>query len=126
MLEFRSGRSVALRLYITGDTLLFDGLAQIPRRFPDIVACLIHLGGTRVAGVLLTMEGAHGVEALRIVGPARAVPIHYDDYTVFKSPLEEFRRAAEQADLETEIVYVARGETVMLDPAPARSAGQQG
>jgi hypothetical protein len=54
------------------------------------------------------------------------VPIHYDDYTVFKSPLEEFRRAAEQADLETEIVYVARGETVMLDPAPARSAGQQG
>jgi L-ascorbate metabolism protein UlaG (beta-lactamase superfamily) len=30
------------------------------------------------------LEGAQGVEALRIVSPARAVPIHYDYYTAFK------------------------------------------
>ena len=66
------------------------------------------------------------MEALRIVSPARAVPIHYDDYTVSESPLEAFRRAAEQADLEAEIVNVARGESVMPTPARTRSAGQQG
>jgi L-ascorbate metabolism protein UlaG (beta-lactamase superfamily) len=126
MLEFRSGGSAALRRYITGDTRFIDGFAEIPRRYPDVDAFLTHLGGTRVAGVLLTMEGAQGVEALRIVGPAGAVPIHYDDYTVFKSPLEDLRRAAQQPDLETQIVYVARGQTVTLDPARARSLGQQG
>jgi L-ascorbate metabolism protein UlaG (beta-lactamase superfamily) len=99
------------RIYITGDTLLHDRLAEIPERFPDIDLCLIHLGGTRVAGILLTMDGRQGVEALKLVDPEVAVPIHYDDYTVFKSPLEDFRKAAEAGNLRTRIEYVGRGET---------------
>jgi L-ascorbate metabolism protein UlaG (beta-lactamase superfamily) len=109
----RGGRHV-LRLYITGDTLLHDRLAEIPQRCPDIDLCLIHLGGTRVAGILLTMDGAQGVTALQVVRPRAAVPIHYDDYTVFKSPLSEFRSAVEVAgaSLATEVRYVDRGETL--------------
>ena len=107
----RGGRHV-LRLYITGDTLLHDRLAEIPRRCPDIDLCLIHLGGTRVAGVLLTMDGAQGVEALQVVRPRAAVPIHYDDYPVFKSPLSDFQAAVAGAALDTEIRYVDRGDTL--------------
>jgi L-ascorbate metabolism protein UlaG (beta-lactamase superfamily) len=112
MLEFGTGeRDVQLRLYITGDTLLHDRLAEIPRRYPDIDLCLIHLGGTRVAGILLTMNAEQGVRALRLIAPKVAVPIHYDDYTVFREPLAAFREAAERASLRTTIRYVARGET---------------
>ncbi|HZB71167.1 MAG TPA: MBL fold metallo-hydrolase [Acidimicrobiales bacterium] len=107
----RAGRHV-LRLYITGDTLLHDRLAEIPRRCPDIDLCLIHLGGTRVAGILLTMDGAQGVQALQVVRPRAAVPIHYDDYTVFKSPLSDFRSAVAGASLDTEVRYVDRGDTL--------------
>lgn len=121
MLEFRRHGDMTLRLYITGDTLMFEGLRAIPRRYPDIDLCLIHLGGTRIAGVLLTMDAGQGVEALRLVRPATAVPIHVDDYTVFKSPLADFRRAVDDADLDTEVVYVERGETIVLDPAGRRS-----
>jgi L-ascorbate metabolism protein UlaG (beta-lactamase superfamily) len=112
MLEFNVPERSPLRLYVTGDTLLFDRLAEIPRRFPDIDLCLIHLGGTRVAGVLLTMDAAQGVRALQLVRPRTAVPIHYDDYTVFTSPLEDFRRLAATEPLESEIRYVERGETL--------------
>ena len=112
MLEFGTGdRDVMLRLYITGDTLLHDRLAEVPRRYPDIDLCLIHLGGTRVAGILLTMNAEQGVRALRLIAPKVAVPIHYDDYTVFREPLAAFREAAERASLRTTIRYVARGET---------------
>ena len=111
MLEFADGDDVRLRVYITGDTLLHDRLHEIPKRYPDIDLCLIHLGGTRVAGILLTMDAEQGVKALKIVRPRTAVPIHYDDYTVFTSPLEDFRRAASQSDLSTEIREVDRGET---------------
>jgi L-ascorbate metabolism protein UlaG (beta-lactamase superfamily) len=112
MLEFGTGEDdVQLRLYITGDTLLHDRLAEIPRRYPDIDLCLIHLGGTRVAGILLTMNAEQGVRALQLIAPKVAVPIHYDDYTVFREPLAAFRRAAEAASLRTTIRYVARGET---------------
>jgi L-ascorbate metabolism protein UlaG (beta-lactamase superfamily) len=110
----RGGRHV-LRLYITGDTLLHDRLAQIPQRLPDIDVCLIHLGGTRVAGILLTMDGAQGVEALELVRPRTAVPIHYDDYPVFKSPLSDFKAAvASSSSLQTEIRYVDRGDTIPI------------
>jgi L-ascorbate metabolism protein UlaG (beta-lactamase superfamily) len=65
-----------------------------------------------VAGILLTMDGAQGVTALQVVRPRAAVPIHYDDYPVFKSPLSDFRDAAEAAALDTRIHYVDRGDTL--------------
>ena len=120
MLEFTTPtRSRPLRIYVTGDTLLHDELRLIPQRYADIDLCLLHLGGTRIAGVLLTMDAHQGVAALRLIAPRRAVPIHYDDYTVFRSPLEDFRRAAEAADLPTDIVYLDRGETLTFSTAPA-------
>jgi hypothetical protein len=42
------------------------------------------------------------------------VPIHYDDYTVFRSPLSDFRAAVDAADLDVEVRYVERGETMPL------------
>ncbi|HEX8804381.1 MAG TPA: MBL fold metallo-hydrolase [Acidimicrobiales bacterium] len=111
-----------LRVYVTGDTLLHERLAEVPVRFPDVDLCLLHLGGTRVAGILLTMDGRQGVRLLRLVRPRTAVPIHYDDYTVFRSPLSDFRAAAEAEGLETDVRYVERGDTyrfTLRPPAPA-------
>jgi L-ascorbate metabolism protein UlaG (beta-lactamase superfamily) len=100
---------------------MHDRIAEVPHRFPDIDLCLIHLGGTRVAGILLTMDAEQGVRFLQIVKPKTAVPIHFNDYTVFKSPLDDFRAAAAKAGLESEIRYVAHGETITL-PSPRRPA----
>lgn len=113
LLELRTGGNLGLRTYITGDTLLHDRLEEIPRRYPDIDLCLIHLGGTRVVGITLTMDAAQGVKALQLVRPRTAVPIHTDDYTVFKSKGDEFRTAVTRAGdtLPSEIRWVDRGET---------------
>lgn len=100
-----------LRVYVTGDTLLHERLREIPERWPDIDLCLLHLGGTRIAGIMLTMDGAQGVEALRMVDPDAAIPIHYDDYTVMRSPLSDFQEAVREAGLRTQVHYVAPGET---------------
>jgi len=100
-----------IRMYISGDTLIHDDLNQIPRRFPDVNIALIHLGGTRVLGVLVTMDDEQGVEMMRIIEPEIAIPIHYNDYDVFKSPLEDFKIAAEKAGLTDKLVYLAHGET---------------
>src|SRR5918997_1605231 len=120
MLDFTDPEGQGLRLYISGDTLLHDRIEEVPRRFPDIDVCLIHLGGTRVAGILLTMDADQGVRFLQVVRPATAVPIHFDDYTVFKSPLADFEAAADRAGLETEIRYVAHGDTITIPVAADR------
>jgi L-ascorbate metabolism protein UlaG (beta-lactamase superfamily) len=61
-------------------------------------------------GVTVTMDGRQGVELLRLVRPRTAIPIHYDDYDRFRSPLSDFRRRVEDARLPTEVVYLDRGE----------------
>jgi L-ascorbate metabolism protein UlaG (beta-lactamase superfamily) len=100
-----------LRLYISGDTLVIDELKEIPNRFPEIDIGLFHLGGTRVLGIMVTMDDQQGVEAIKIIQPEKAIPIHYNDYDVFKSPLEDFKRAAEEAGLSEKIIYLAHGDT---------------
>ncbi|MDP9005917.1 MAG: MBL fold metallo-hydrolase [Actinomycetota bacterium] len=109
MLELTRSDRAPLRIYITGDTLLHDALEEIPRRYPDIDLALVHLGGTRIAGVLLTMNAEQGVQALQLVRPRAAVPIHYADYTVFREPLDVFTRAVAAASLPTEVRYVEPG-----------------
>ena len=44
------------RLCISGDTLMYDEIAEIRRRYPGIDAGVVHLGGTRLLG-LLTVTG---------------------------------------------------------------------
>jgi L-ascorbate metabolism protein UlaG (beta-lactamase superfamily) len=99
------------RLYFTGDTLVIDELAEIPRRYPGIDVALLHLGGTRVLGVLVSMDAKQGVEAMRIVDPALAIPIHYNDYDVFTSSLEDFQAEVRNAGLEDRVHYLRHGET---------------
>jgi L-ascorbate metabolism protein UlaG (beta-lactamase superfamily) len=111
MLEFTSSSDkVDLRLYISGDTLFHDRLRQIPLRYPDIDIALVHLGGTRVLGLLLTMDAEQGIEAVKVIRAGINIPIHYNDYDVFRSPLDDFRRAVERAGLEEKVTYLAHGD----------------
>jgi L-ascorbate metabolism protein UlaG (beta-lactamase superfamily) len=112
MLQFESSNQTKLlSLYISGDTLVFDHLRDIPQRYPVIDLGLFHLGGTRVMGILVTMDAEQGVEAVRIINPREVIPIHYNDYEVFKSPLEDFRKAIDAAGLGDRVTYLSHGET---------------
>lgn len=116
MLGFQNAQGqMTLRLYITGDTLVHDDLKEIPNRYPDRHLALFHLGGTRIMGILLTMDAEQGVEAIQIINPQEVIPIHYNDYEVFKSPLEEFKSAVAAAGLESRVRYLSHGETYEFD-----------
>lgn len=119
MLEFgEAGEDEArLRMYISGDTLVHGALKEIPRRYPEIDLALLHLGGTRVLGIMVTMDGKQGVEAMKIVDPKTAIPIHYNDYSVFKSGLEDFEQAVNEAGLGDRVRYLAHGETYEFEAA---------
>jgi L-ascorbate metabolism protein UlaG (beta-lactamase superfamily) len=121
LLEFETAEGLRLlRIYITGDTLVHDRIREIHARYADIDLALLHLGGTRVLGVLVTMDGPQGVEMMRIVQPRLAIPIHYDDYTVFRSPLSDFQDAVSAARLEDHVHYLRRGDTFAFDAPRGR------
>ncbi len=116
ILEFQTlQEETRLRLYITGDTLLHKKLQEIPRRYPDIDLALLHLGGTKILGVMLTMDGKQGVEAMKIVAPHTSIPIHFNDYPVYKSSLEDFVKEVEAAGLTNRVHYLNAGESYTFE-----------
>ena len=120
VLELEQDGRRALTLYITGDTLYDESLAEIPRRFGDIDAMLIHLGGTRLLGLLLTMDDRQGTDLTHLIRPRLTVPVHFDDYRVMKSPLSDFLARARQRGL-TGVQPIVRGDTLDLRPAERTS-----
>ncbi|KAL4951171.1 beta-lactamase superfamily domain-containing protein [Aspergillus filifer] len=107
------------RIYISGDTLMVDDLKEIPKRYGEhnIDLMLIHLGGTTVPSpalspftLMVTMDASQGVELMRLVKPDVTIPIHYDDYDVFASSLDDFKGLVEKEGLGGGVVYLDRGE----------------
>lgn len=106
------------RIWQSGDSLLIDELATITERLPPVDVAILHLGGTKILGLLLvTMDAAQGIGAVRLVRPAHTLPVHNDDYGVFRSPLSAFRAAVRSADLPTTVHYLDRGESWRFQPA---------
>lgn len=107
------------RIYISGDTLMFDDLKKIPEMYThagkDIDLMLIHLGGTTIPSpklplLMVTMDAKMGIEMMQLMQPDVTIPIHYDDYDVFLSPLSDFQKAVEDAGLHSKVVYLDRGD----------------
>jgi L-ascorbate metabolism protein UlaG (beta-lactamase superfamily) len=120
MLDFGSSDARRpYRMYISGDTMVFSDIRKIPRRYPDVDLALLHLGGTRLLGlVTVTMDAKEGVRMMRIIVPRKAIPIHYNDYDVFKSPLGDFEREIRRAGLQDKIIYLAHGGKYEFSPLP--------
>ena len=104
-----------LRIYITGDTMVFDDIQEIPKRYPNVDLALLHLGGTTIMGIVLTMDANEGLEMFNIINPKKAIPIHYNDYDVFKSPIEDFQAKVKEAGIEDHVFYLKHGETYTFE-----------
>ncbi|CAL9334755.1 MBL fold metallo-hydrolase [Streptomyces sp. enrichment culture] len=116
LLEFgdRSGET-RLVVYLSGDTLMYDGLREIAERFPDIHLAVLHLGGTTLpGGLVVTMDAEQGADLLDLLRPRRALPVHYDDYTLFRSPLEDFLAEAGRRGHDARLLRCAPGERVTV------------
>lgn len=118
LLEHRLAGGAVFRVYLSGDTLTGDHLDAIRSRHPDIDVAVVHLGGTRVLAHTVTMDATQGDDFLRRVRPGQAIPVHYDDYPVFRSPLADFLQRVERRGRGHLVRPVERGETVTL-PAEA-------
>ncbi|MFD5482375.1 MBL fold metallo-hydrolase [Streptomyces hawaiiensis] len=124
MLEFGpAGGPPRMRLYLSGDTLLYDGLDEITKHFPAADLAVLHLGGTRLpGGFVVTMDGAQGAELARRLDPRLVLPVHYGDYTVMRSPLSAFLAEADRIGLGDRVIHCGHGERAHVPCAPGAAA----
>jgi L-ascorbate metabolism protein UlaG (beta-lactamase superfamily) len=105
-------------LWISGDTVLYDGVRQVADRV-QVDTALLHLGGVRfpVTGpVRYTMTAQDAIELCSLISPRTAIPIHYEGWKHFRQgrkPIErEFAKAP--ADIRRRIRWLPIGVEVEL------------
>ena len=72
-------------LWISGDTVLYDGVREVGARF-DVGTMLLHLGAVRfgITGPLrYTMAGPDGVSLCSLLRPRTVIPVHYEGWSHF-------------------------------------------
>jgi L-ascorbate metabolism protein UlaG (beta-lactamase superfamily) len=86
-------------LWISGDTVLYDGVKQVANRL-TVDTALLHLGAVRflITGpVRYSMTAREAVELCRLVRPRTAIPVHYEGWAHFKEGREEMERELARA-----------------------------
>jgi L-ascorbate metabolism protein UlaG (beta-lactamase superfamily) len=89
-------------LWISGDTVLYDGVREVAERL-EVGTALVHLGGVRfpVTGPLrYTMTAAEAIELLESIQPQTAIPIHYEGWRHFRQGREGIEAELDAAPAE--------------------------
>jgi len=94
-------------VYHAGDTSLFSEMSLYGRLYPMDVA-LIPMGG------VFTMDAYQAAEAVKMLSPKTAMPIHYASFPIVAKTADEFIAQCRQKAPEVKVLAPAAGESVTI------------
>ncbi len=103
-------------VYISGDTVWYDGAAEVAQRF-RVAAAFLFLGAARVLEVSpahLTLTAHEGAEAARAFPHAVIVPLHYEGLAHFSEGRSEIAQAFAAPELAHRLRWLTPGEPVEI------------
>ncbi|HYC32083.1 MAG TPA: MBL fold metallo-hydrolase [Gemmatimonadales bacterium] len=103
-------------VYVSGDTVWFDGIAEVGRRFAPAVA-LLFAGAARVREVgpaHLTLTAAEMVTTAQAFPEALIVPLHFEGWAHFSESAEELHHAFAVAGLAPRLRLPEPGQALEL------------
>jgi L-ascorbate metabolism protein UlaG (beta-lactamase superfamily) len=103
-------------LWISGDTVLYDGVRHVADRL-DVDVAILHLGAVQfgLTGPLrYSMTGTEAVELCRLVQPRTAIPVHYEGWSHFSEGLDGITRDLDAApdEIRAKFRILPMGEAV--------------
>lgn len=107
-------------VYVSGDTVWYEGVAEVSRRFPVKVAVLF-LGAARIAAVgpdHLTMTAAEAVQAAQAFPDAAIVPLHFEGWEHFSESRREIAQAFADSGLIHRLRWLERGLATEIAAGP--------
>lgn len=104
-------------LYISGDTVWFDGLREIGRRF-TVGTAIVHIGaaGFPIMGPLrFTLNTREAIEIAHALNPRTVIPIHYEGWEHFRESGADAAKVLEKSDVGGKIQWLPLGEPVDVE-----------
>jgi len=117
------GESADQSVYISGDTVWYEGVAEVAQRFPARTV-ILHIGAARVPEVgpfHLTMTSEEAVEAAKAFPEAVIVPTHFEGWAHFSEGKNDILRAFRDTGMERRLFWPRAGEAIEV-PQKARAA----
>ncbi len=103
-------------LWVTGDTVLYDGLREVAKRL-KVGTMLLHLGAVRfryLSGWFrYTMDAEEGVELIDLIKPTTVIPVHYEGWSHFQQGRGDAQDVL--ATSQTAITWLDPGETTTVN-----------
>jgi L-ascorbate metabolism protein UlaG (beta-lactamase superfamily) len=103
-------------LYISGDTVWFDDLEEVARRF-TVTTAVLFMGAAvvrRVGPAHLTMTAEEGVFAARVFRNARIVPLHCSGWAHLTESRADIQNAFTKACLQARLCWLEPGVAKMF------------
>jgi L-ascorbate metabolism protein UlaG (beta-lactamase superfamily) len=105
-------------LWISGDTVLYDGVRQVAERL-TVDTAVLHLGAVQfgITGpVRYTMTAREAVDLCRVLRPRTVLPVHYDGWGHFREGRQAIERefAAAGPDVGSTLRWLPLGRPVTL------------
>lgn len=104
-------------IYVTGDTVWYEGVEEAARRFPAVRAALLFLGAANVAVAgpdPLTLTADDGVKVARAFPDAALIPVHFEGWAHFTQGRAEVERAFAAAGIADRLRWLAPGESTVI------------
>jgi L-ascorbate metabolism protein UlaG (beta-lactamase superfamily) len=102
-------------LYISGDTVWYDELEAIGRRY-EIGTAILHLGRVeRPDGTRFTMSASDGAQAAKKLGAKRIVPVHYEGWKHFSEDRDAAHQILVEAGVARRVHWLELGKRVEFE-----------
>jgi L-ascorbate metabolism protein UlaG (beta-lactamase superfamily) len=99
-------------IYFSGDSVWYQGVAEVSRRFKVTTAVLCLGAATlpEIGPVHLTMNASDAVATARAFPQATIVPVHFDGWAHFSEGKEFLTRAFEDAGVASRVLWLEAGK----------------
>jgi L-ascorbate metabolism protein UlaG (beta-lactamase superfamily) len=104
-------------IYISGDTVWYDGVAEVARRFKAGVV-LPFAGAAQTRGPFhLTMDTNDTIETARAFPDAVIVPLHTDGWAHFRQDAKDLRASFDTLGFGSRLKILEPGVATVIEPA---------
>jgi len=105
-------------LYISGDTVLFEGIYDVARRF-RVDTAILHLGKAGFPALIgdeyLTFTVEEAIKVARLMSINRLIPTHMEGWEHFLETPAETHQRISGSDLAKKLVWLTPGEPSSLE-----------
>lgn len=99
-------------IYISGDTVLFEGIHELNQRKKVDIA-ILHLGAGAFPylkkNLRVTMNGEEAIETTKLLNPNVVIPIHYEGWWHFKQSVKSLKNEIEMSAHNDKFLWLASG-----------------